>query len=130
MKARWEETLRSELQLSLDTQLVSLQCWRFVACTGSGSAKSSSHPVMFSESTHVCKALQQQIQAGKGDVEEMCHEVTHPSRTYLDLSHIFTFFSIGVKTMFVSFFTAPYVFSPAFHSTLENRKRCSSKPVL
>lgn len=97
MKARWKEALRSELGMSPDTQLVSLQCWGLVACIGSRSAKSSSHPVMFSESTHVCKVLQKQIQEEKGDVEEMCHEVMDPSRTNLDLSHIFTFFSIWVK---------------------------------
>lgn len=94
MKATLKEALRSELPMSPDTQLVSLRCWGFVTCIGSRSAKSSSHPVMFSESTHVCKVLQKQMQAGKADIEEMCNEATHPSGTNFDLSHIFTFFSI------------------------------------
>lgn len=94
MKATWKKALRSELLMPLDTQLVSLQCRESVTPMGSGSANSSRHPVMFSETTHVCKVLQNQMQAVKGDAEEMCHERAHPSRASLDLSHIFTSFSI------------------------------------
>ena len=93
MKATWKESLRSELPIFLDTHLVLLQRRESETPIGSRSANSSSCPVMFSKTTRVCKVLQNQIQAVKGDAEEMCHEGTHPSRASLDLSHIFTSFS-------------------------------------
>lgn len=85
MKAIWKRLL-----MSLDNSVVSLLCQESMTLNGSGSASSSSCPVMFSKTTHVCKVLH--IQAVKGDAEEMCHE-EHLSRVSLDLSQIFTFFS-------------------------------------
>lgn len=54
----------------------------------------------------------------------------HPSRASLDLSHIFTSFSIRVKTLFISLLAAPDIFFPASHSTPGFRKRRSCKSVL
>lgn len=52
---------------------------------------------MFSETIHVCKVLQNQIQAAESDAEEMCHEGAHISMSYFGLSHIFTSFSVRFK---------------------------------
>lgn len=74
MKANWKKALRSELPMSLDTQLISLQCRGSVTPISFRSVKSSPYPVTFSETTQACKVLQNQIQAVKCDVEERCHE--------------------------------------------------------
>lgn len=81
--------------MSLDTQLVSLWCHVTVTHSGSRPANSSSSLVMFSETIHVHKVLQNQIQAAESaDAEEMCHEGAHICRSYFDLSHICTSFSV------------------------------------
>lgn len=53
MKASWKEALKSELLMSPDTQLVSVQCQESVTPLCSRSANSSNHPAMFSETTCV-----------------------------------------------------------------------------
>lgn len=92
-----KKVFSSQLSISLDTQLVSLWCHVTVTHSGSRPANSSSSPVMFSETIHVCKVLQNQIQAAESDAEEMCHEGAHISMSYFGLSHIFTSFSVRFK---------------------------------
>lgn len=108
MKATWKKDLRSELPMSLDTQLVLLQCQGTVTHIGFRSANSSSSPVMFSKTTHVCKVLQNQIQEVKGDAEEMCHEGACIIRDRLkSYFHFSLWFKTYLSSLHLTYFTQP-----------------------